>query len=370
MTDSASLFQALELAHYAERFRGALFLLALENPQDLENMRLDITVLGAYRIRMAATVAASTDQPILNQPHFYPPAPHWQQYLAADTPKACASQVQATLQTGRIPVLFISPTPCSTATIEPSPALKLAAQLAPLLQARKLFLFHPAAKQLENITKYNQITPAQLREAQTKYPSPVAALLEISQAVLNAGVPDVVLLPPCSGLLFEEVFTYEGAGVLLSQPRDVQIRQACFADIPTIQLLLKPETVAAKLLPLDENQLNIQLEHQFVYTVDGLIVAAARLQPWDTAAELASFCTLPRYRGQGRARELAKYLLEQARKEGFRSAFALSTDSRMGEFFLQLGLKEVEKHTLPAAWQASYDSQRSSRAFCIRLSQA
>ena len=88
---------------------------------------------------------------------------------------------------------------------------------------------------------------------------------------------------------------------------------------------------------------------------------------WGAFAEVAQFATLARYRGKGRARELAQHLVEAARQQGFHGVFALSLDERMWAFFQELGFREVPRETLPSRWAAQYDMGRPSRAFAKDL---
>ncbi|MCH8077986.1 MAG: amino-acid N-acetyltransferase, partial [SAR324 cluster bacterium] len=77
--------------------------------------------------------------------------------------------------------------------------------------------------------------------------------------------------------------------------------------------------------------------------------------------------TLPRYRGKGRARELARQLIAEAGAQGYRGVFALSVDERMWEFFLSLGFQRVARESLPEGWRRQYDMNRDSRAFRMKL---
>ena len=77
--------------------------------------------------------------------------------------------------------------------------------------------------------------------------------------------------------------------------------------------------------------------------------------------------TLPRYRGKGRARELARHLEQEAREAGVERLFALSTDERMWGFFLSLGFSETPREQLPEAWRTQYDLNRPSHAFVKEL---
>ena len=59
--------------------------------------------------------------------------------------------------------------------------------------------------------------------------------------------------------------------------------------------------------------------------------------------------------------------LEEARKRGKSSVFALTVQSYVGEFFERLGFQPVERETLPKEWQAGYDFSRQSKAYLYSL---
>ena len=54
--DAKDLFQALEFAHYAERFRDKVFVIALPQGVPFQELLLDIKVLTGYRIQVVLVV--------------------------------------------------------------------------------------------------------------------------------------------------------------------------------------------------------------------------------------------------------------------------------------------------------------------------
>jgi amino-acid N-acetyltransferase len=124
---------------------------------------------------------------------------------------------------------------------------------------------------------------------------------------------------------------------------------------------------AGAILAVPESRIEDNIDNYWVYEIDGMPVGLACLKHFGAYAELAQFSTLPRYRGKGRARELALFLVEQARQQGFGHVFALSIDPRMWEFFQSLGFQPVEREALPEAWRTGYDMSRPSRALLKEL---
>lgn len=176
-------------------------------------------------------------------------------------------------------------------------------------------------------------------------------------------MPDIVLLEGKTTALFQEVFTYDGAGLLFNRAKTTVIRPAQVGDITHIMMLLRPEIEAKRILPVTEATIERDIAHYRVYEVEGDIVGLARLKIYGAWAEMAQFITLHRYRGRGRARELAARLEEEARAQGLDAVFALSVEPRMWAFFQSLGFREIDRQLLPDTWKQNYDFNRPSHAF-------
>jgi N-acetylglutamate synthase-like GNAT family acetyltransferase len=177
----------------------------------------------------------------------------------------------------------------------------------------------------------------------------------------------VVVLDGAPGCLFEELFTHHGAGTLIGDSLIEQVRHGVPADAAEIFLLLRADIERGVIRPVDEFEVARTVNEHLVYTIDGVVVATARLAPWGRWAELSRFATRPRYRGRGRARTLGRALVDYASAEHYEAVFSLSVDARMWRFFEGLGLEPIARTGLPEAWQRGYDFERPSRAFMRRL---
>jgi N-acetylglutamate synthase-like GNAT family acetyltransferase len=132
-------------------------------------------------------------------------------------------------------------------------------------------------------------------------------------------------------------------------------------------LLMSPSIKAGNVLSVSEEAVAHDIDQFYVYCVNDAIIASAKLIDYGAAAELGKFCTLPRYRGRGRARKLARNLIQRAREEGKVYVFGLSTSKEMWDFFKDLGFTETPRETLPDDWKRNYDFNRPSRAFRLDL---
>lgn len=377
MTDSKELFRALELAHYAQRFRGNVFVIALPAATAFQELLLDFKVLAGYHIQLVLV----TQDPAFNLERIISLAnqrgARFQLSLLTDLlfrPEEEALQldfprVHASLAEGRTPVIAyhgsLPAEPAEDAGIDPTFAL--AAEVAARLGASKLFLVSPLAAALREALPRTSVQAGDmeglaetLHQAGLAHAEPLCAFV---QSQLARGIPDLVLLEGRRAHLFQEVFTYDGAGILFTGTRASRIRPAQMKDVTDITLLLRAEIEAGRILPINEDAIAEAIDSYWIYEIDGMPAGLACLKRFGTDAELAQFATLPRYRGKGRARELAAYLAEQARAQGMRRVFALSIDARMWAFFRALGFEEVERAELPDDWRRGYDFSRPSRAF-------
>jgi N-acetylglutamate synthase-like GNAT family acetyltransferase len=178
---------------------------------------------------------------------------------------------------------------------------------------------------------------------------------------------DLVLVPARRGAIFEEVFTHAGSGTLFTQEYPNILRSATETDVREIMALMQPYVAEGALKPVTEEELLGTIRTFMVYSVNGQIVCAAALKSFGDSVELAKLCTLPRFQARGRARALVLALVEEARKQGKRSIFALTVQPYVGEFFERLGFKAVEREALPEEWKQGYDFSRPSRAYCLAL---
>lgn len=343
------LQRALEIAHYARRHRGTTFVAAMSQGVSVADLLLDLKLLAAYGLP-GVVVAPPEANALAHQAR--------QEGLPVAVETARLDVLRAGLAVGQVPMVLVD---------EPE---EVAAELARGLQARRLMLIrahHPALA--DEPESQGHLTRAEAaRRGQGV--GPAAQQWRDVVAMLDTGIAGVVLLPGRTGCLFEELFTHDGGGVLVGDAAVEALREATLADAADIHLLLKAEMTTGVVRPVSERQIAATAHEHLVYTIDGLVVGTARLAPWGDWAEMSRFATLPRYRGRGRARVLGEALIARAAESGCTDLFALSIDHRMWRFFESLGLEAIDRHALPAAWQAGYDFSRPSRAFhrCLRSS--
>ena len=169
------------------------------------------------------------------------------------------------------------------------------------------------------------------------------------------------------GSLFQEIFSHEGHGTLITDKYSINIRQAKESDIISIHRMLKPSIDNGWVLEISEDKIADLIKQFYVYTINTKVVAAAMIQDYDDAVELAKFCTIPRFQGRGGARKLANRLIKEAKETSKSYVFSLSTNKAMWNLFSSLGMKETQREKLPKKWLEHYDLKRSSKAFKLEL---
>ena len=362
------MLDALEIFHYSFKFKNDLFVLVIKNPKHLDKIIVDLRVLHSSHIKV---LILCTDFPQL------------QQKLSSWNERGCRfefweSQSEKYIQESllikikevqiedRIPVLSFSShqVDASEFKLEAS-ALKMAS----FLEADKLFLFsehtglnvdgvfqsHPSPNELDQFIKKGKNLNIDRSHLQN-----------YRRFGKKHGI-EMVLLEGKSGSLYTEIFTHNGSGTLITNDYPNLIRKAKLSDVMELSLLIKHYVHEGIILPIAEEVIVRSIDHFFVYTINDSIVAASTLIEYGKTAELAKFCTLPRFQGKGRAKKLALRMIEEAKRGGKKYVFALSILDKMWDFFLGLGFAPISRKELPTEWQVSYDFSRSSKAFSMKL---
>ncbi len=189
-------------------------------------------------------------------------------------------------------------------------------------------------------------------------------VLERAAAASRAGVRRVhVLDRQRDGVLLRELFTRDGAGLLITQEPYEQIRSANIDDVAGILELIEPLEQAGTLARRSRERLEQEIDRFVVIERDGGIIGCAALYPFEREAmgELACLAVHPDYRGEGRAAQLLERIEWQARTQGLRELFVLST--RTAHWFRERGFQPAGVERLPGRRRDLYNWQRRSKVF-------
>lgn len=359
------MLETVEAFHYSQKFKGQLFSFMLGQQEYLAEILTDLRILQSSHIK---TLCCCPDSRGL-----FDKINEWQSWgycfdyiRFLDT--AWEDRIQSSLKAERTPVLAIPNN--EERILPPSPFHQKALAAIKASSTRKIF-FLSKRKGLVVDNKFrSHPNPEEIKQYLTS-----SHKINVGIETLNFLVEtqrtlkcDVVLLETRPGVIFQEVFTHQGAGTLFSHYHHSTCRQAQLSDVRNIFLLMAPHIKNGLVLPTSEDQIAAQIASYHLVEVNGELIASAKLSYYDRAVEIAKLCSLPRHRGKGRARELVRQMIEIARQSGKELAFALTVETQVGFFLRGLGFSEIDRANLPASWREQYDFSRPSQAFALRLS--
>jgi len=372
--DISALYRALEFSHYSERYRDNVLAIGLSLNTPFHELVLDFKVLAAYGIKV---VIMAPDPKFELEREIALSNTHGTNFslIQAQEPKSAdsydltvnLSQVEAALELGEMPiVVYHCLTPQTTQIEAPQ---KLGKYVATRLKAKKIIFLSQQAQQLEDVLQRTRVTYDEFDSFYDHLHETNMGRFEENiryvQSLLESNIPEVAFLVGKPGVLCQEIFTHEGAGILFSKIIHSEIRQAELRDISDIVFQIRPQIESGRILPVEENTIAQNLHNFWVYEIDRQIVSVMRLKEYGDWVEIATGSTIFRDRKFGRASELFMHLFEEAKKRGVKGIFGVSISPKMEKKLAPLGFVEVQHSELPQAWQDQYDSSRSSRAFAL-----
>ncbi len=180
-------------------------------------------------------------------------------------------------------------------------------------------------------------------------------------AVRNGVARTHVLDQQLNGALLSELFTRDGTGVLVTaMPLEV-VRQATADDLPRLLKLTQPFTQADMLIQRSQADIARDINYFLVAECEHSLLACVALYPFPTdgLGELACLAVDPQHNKSGLGARLLDAVEHQARAQGLRGLFVLST--KTSHWFAERGFQVATPEQLPVARQASYDRQRGAR---------
>lgn len=257
---------------------------------------------------------------------------------------------------------------------------ELATVIARELKAVKLFF----VTALDDITTANSIIPEGMETGEDgriyrmtlsdadeflriNAESPVTRVLSCARKGCVEGIERVHIVDGrIEGVILKEIYSNTGSGLMIHSSGYDSIRPMTEKDIDTVISLLRPFVEKGILIPRSREDLTRKLSDFVVYEVDGIIHGCAAFHPYGTdCGELAAVAVNGEYRIAGVGRKIVRFLLDQAKKRGFRRVFALTTQT--SDWFLQMGFRYGEMNDLPAEKRATVNPARNSRVLLADL---
>ncbi len=169
------------------------------------------------------------------------------------------------------------------------------------------------------------------------------------------------------GAIIQELFTHSGIGTMVTEEGLETMRQANIDDVGGILKLIEPLENEGILVRRGRERIEMEIDHFYVMEHDNRTIGCAALYPFaaERMAEFACLAIDTAYRGNGRGDRLFNYCQAQAKQNGFKKLFCLTT--RTEHWFLERGFIEQAIEKLPQEKQKLYNFQRKSKAFVKSL---
>jgi len=192
--------------------------------------------------------------------------------------------------------------------------------------------------------------------------------LRAAISACNTGVKRIHLLDRAKdGALLQELFSREGAGILVSATSFETTRQATVEDVGGILELIQPLEQSGSLVKRSRERLEIEIKHFTIMERDGSIIACAALYPYpdNKMGELACLAVSNDYQNKGRGEQLLTIIEQQASKADLNQLCVLSTQT--AHWFLEHGFQTDTIDSLPMEKRSLYNYQRNAKVFNKRL---
>ncbi|MFM1859096.1 MAG: hypothetical protein RL133_596 [Pseudomonadota bacterium] len=184
----------------------------------------------------------------------------------------------------------------------------------------------------------------------------------------RGGVERAHLVPYTrDGSLLLELFTHDGVGVMLVEETLEALRPANIDDVAAIVSLIEPLEADGTLVPRGRTNIERDIDRFTVIEHDGVIFGCAALYrfPDSPMGELACLMVRPDTREKGDGERLLKSVEHQARQQGMRALFVLTT--RTTHWFLKRGFQPAQVDELPEVRRNAYNWDRKSQVLIKRL---
>ena len=196
--------------------------------------------------------------------------------------------------------------------------------------------------------------------------SNVPTLAKLSNIFSNTMIQRIHWVSAFPSALMQELYTQQGAGILLHAPRDEQIRQATLNDLGDILQILKPEERKGNLVKRDREKLEDEIGSFYVVESDIGVVACAALVETVIPVEIAAVCTRVDAQNKGYGSLLLAFMQELAKERGHQRVVVLTTQAE--EWFARRGYTSGNVDILDMAKQEQYyNLQRQSKVMIKQL---
>jgi amino-acid N-acetyltransferase len=169
--------------------------------------------------------------------------------------------------------------------------------------------------------------------------------------------------------LAEELFTYEGAGTLITADDYCQVRPLAADDFDeALTLLARGEREGFLLTRSAPERARLLLAGFGAWFEGGRLSGIAALETRDykrnRLGEIVGLYTITKFQGEGVGIQIVDELLKVAKESKLRAVFACTRNDRAAEFFERSGFGEVSASRAPARkWKGRSRSGKRPRVF-------
>ena len=248
----------------------------------------------------------------------------------------------------------------------------MASEVAVALQADKL-IYLVESDDLSGLLdglEVNQLNREEARELLTRIDAGSGGYHVLKHTVdaCAGGVQRAHLLDrEQDGALLNELFTRDGAGLMISTSAYDVTRKAAGDDIGAILDLIEPHERKGALVKRSREKLELEVDHFTILVRDGVIIGCVGLYPYpdEGMGELACLVVHPDYQEAGHGNRLLDELEKEAKRQGLDCLFGLTTQAQ--HWFRERGFSEASLDSLPMEKQTLYNYRRNSKILVKRL---
>ena len=242
----------------------------------------------------------------------------------------------------------------------------MASEAAVALRADKLIYLVESDELsgLQDGLQVNQLNREEARELLTRTDGGSGGhrILKHALAACAGGVQRAHLLDrEEDGALLNELFTRDGAGLMISTSAYDVTRKATGDDIGAILDLIEPHERKGALVKRSREKLELEVDRFTILVRDGVVIGCAGLYPYpaEGMGEVACLVVHPDYQDAGHGNQLLDEVEKEAIRHDLGSLFVLTTQAQ--HWFLERGFSETSLDSLPMAKQTLYNYRRNSK---------
>jgi amino-acid N-acetyltransferase len=217
--------------------------------------------------------------------------------------------------------------------------------------------------------RIDQLTAAEAQKMARSLPDGDMKLyLPHAARACKSGVARVHLVSAdAEGALLVELFTHGGVGTMVTRESVDILRPASIDDVGGILQLIEPLEADGTLVRRERERLEQEIGQFIVNEFDGRIVGCVALYPFTDAhaGEMACLAVDPDFRDGGRGAALLDGAVAQAKKDGLKHLFVLTT--RTTHWFIERGFSLASPDDLPSVRKEMYNWKRRSKVLMKAL---